>query len=472
MPTIRFRSPSFSFDEVQAIGRRHYGIDQGGEPLPSERDQNVVLEDARHRRYVLKISNAEEDPRVIELQNAALAHLAARAPELALPRVQHTVDGEAVVSALDSQGRPHLVRLLTWVPGRVLAGVRPHTPELLRSLGTLLGTMDAALAGFSHPAAERDLKWDPRRAGWIREYLGHVEDEARRRLVERLFTWAEAELTRLAPHLREDVIYNDANDYNVLVDGNDPYARRVTSVVDFGDMLHTWIANEPAVACAYAMLDKPDPLAAAVPVIEGYHAAHPLTPAEIEALFPLICSRLAVSVVNSAYQRHADPVNAYLTVSERPAWELLDRLGSVHPRLAHYSFRGACGLEPCPATTAVASWLRESADAIGPLLEPDPRTSPHVVFDFGVGQPQFGNARVVVRPRALHEEDRAENRRCGRQRGDRVLRRGAWCLHERALLEAGQRRRVVPHRAPRAGSVRAGRYAGHRAAGRRRAQHR
>ena len=170
-----------------------------------------------------------------------------------------------MTSVADAQGRPHLVRLLTWVPGTVLAGVQPHTPELLRSLGSLLGAMDAALAGFSHPAAERDLKWDPRRAGWIREYVGFVDDGARRRLVERLFTWAEGELTRLAPRLRTGVIHNDANDYNVLVRRGDPYARRVTSVVDFGDMLHTWIANEPAVACAYAMLHKPDPLGAAVP---------------------------------------------------------------------------------------------------------------------------------------------------------------------------------------------------------------
>ncbi len=110
MPTITFVPPSFSVDEIQAIGRRHYGIDQGGEPLPSERDQNVVLQDARHRRYVVKISNAEEDPRVIDLQNAALAHLAAAAPDLDLPRVQHTVDGAAVISVPDAQGTPHLVR--------------------------------------------------------------------------------------------------------------------------------------------------------------------------------------------------------------------------------------------------------------------------------------------------------------------------------------------------------------------------
>jgi len=121
-----------------------------------------------------------------------------------------------------------------------------------------------------------------------------------------------------------------------------------------------------------------------VPVVEGYHAAHPLNPREAEAVFPLICSRLAVSVVNSAFQRHADPDNEYLTVSERPAWELLERLGSVHPRFAHYAFRGACGLEPCPAAPAVVGWLKDAASVIGPLLEPDQRTVPRVVFDLAV----------------------------------------------------------------------------------------
>ena len=190
------------------------------------------------------------------------------------------------------------------------------------------------------------------------------------------------------------MIYNDANDCNVLVRGDDPYTRRVTSVVDFGDMLHTWVANEPAVACAYAMLHKPDPLAAAAPIVEGYHGAFPLREAEIEALFPLICSRLAVSVVNSAYQRHHFPENHYLVISERPAWELLERLADVHPRFAHYVFRGACGLEPCPSAPAVVSWLRESADAIGPLLDPDPRTAQRVVFDFGVGSLTSGTPAV------------------------------------------------------------------------------
>jgi 4-aminobutyrate aminotransferase-like enzyme/Ser/Thr protein kinase RdoA (MazF antagonist) len=423
MPTITFDLPAFTADDARAIGLRHYGLDATASPLPSERDRNFLLSTASGDRHVLKISNAGEDPRVIDLQNAALLHLATVAPDIRLPRVRHTADGPAVISVADTEGTPHLARLLTWVPGRVLADVQPHTPELLRSLGTLLGAMDSALATFAHSAAERDLKWDPRRAGWIHEYVRFVEDPARRSLVERLFAFADGELVRLAPGLREGIIYNDANDHNVLVDGSDPYARRVSSVVDFGDMLRTWVVNEAAVACAYAMLDKPDPLAAAVPIVEGYHAARPLTPDEIEAVFPLVCSRLVVSVVNSAYQRHADPGNEYLTVSERPAWELLERLGAVHPRFAHYTFRGACGLEPCPATPVIASWLRDAAEGIGPLLDPDPRTAPRLVFDLAVDSLHAGTP-------ALWSDNRLCAQKIERRIADADAQFGVGCYDE------------------------------------------
>jgi 4-aminobutyrate aminotransferase-like enzyme len=79
-----------------------------------------------------------------------------------------------------------------------------------------------------------------------------------------------------------------------------------------------------------------------------------------------------------------------LTISERPAWDLLERLAQIHPRLAHYSFRDACGLEPCPATPAITGWLRAASADIGPLLEPDPRSARRVVFDLSVGSLDAG----------------------------------------------------------------------------------
>jgi len=54
------------------------------------------------------------------------------------------------------------------------------------------------------------------------------------------------------------VIHSDANDHNLLVrDG------QVTGLIDFGDMVYSALAADPAIAAAYAMLDKSKPLEAA-----------------------------------------------------------------------------------------------------------------------------------------------------------------------------------------------------------------
>ena len=394
MPAVKYDLPSFSLGESVSLARTHFGLEATATSLTSERDQNIKLTDGNGQCFVLKIANATEDPRVIELQNLALEHVACREPRLALPRVCRALSGALTGIARDQRGVPHLVRLLTWVPGTVLARATPHTPDLLRSLGSVLGMLDSALATFSHAVADRDLKWDPRRAAWISDYVRFVEDPVQHALVERLFGWASAELERLGPALRVGVIYNDANDHNVLVGGDDPYDRRVVSVVDFGDMLQTWMANEVAVAAAYAMLDKPDPLCAATPIVDGYHDAYPLTDAEVEAIWPLACIRLCVSVVNSAYQRQVEPANSYLTISERPAWELLSTIDRIHPRLAHYSLRDACGLMPCPAAARVTGWLRSADASPGPVMDPDPRTTSTLRFDLGVGSCEAGTPRM------------------------------------------------------------------------------
>jgi Ser/Thr protein kinase RdoA (MazF antagonist) len=51
------------------------------------------------------------------------------------------------------------------------------------------------------------------------------------------------------------------------------------------------------------VLGKADPLAAAAAVLEGFHGVFPLQETELAIMFPLICMRLAVSVVNSAYRK-------------------------------------------------------------------------------------------------------------------------------------------------------------------------
>src|SRR5207248_10270522 len=52
----------------------------------------------------------------------------------------------------------------------------------------------------------------------------------------------------------------------------------------------------------------------------------------LSVLYALIAARLAVSVTNSAHCKTLKPDDPYVTVSEAPAWEALERLAKIHPR--------------------------------------------------------------------------------------------------------------------------------------------
>jgi 4-aminobutyrate aminotransferase-like enzyme/Ser/Thr protein kinase RdoA (MazF antagonist) len=339
-----------------------------------------------------------------------------------VPLVCATPAGELITTTSAAGGAKHFVRLLSYLPGKLLAHINPHTPELLRSLGRVLGTLDHAFEDFSHPAADRPLKWDLRRAGWIREYVPRIADSKRRAMVERLLARFEAEVLPALSGLRSSVIYNDANDYNVLVTEEHPEQRRVAGVIDFGDMLLSNTVCELAVACAYALLRKADPIAAAAHIVAGYHEMYPLTERELETLFPLIGTRLAVSVTNSNFQREVEPENKYLMVTDADAWALLEQMEEVHPRFAHYAFRHACGLPPCPGSAAVLQWLKESSHKLGRLVEPDLKTAKTLTFNLSAGSREIANPAELADldgfTRKLFERMRAANAQAGIGRYD------------------------------------------------------
>jgi 4-aminobutyrate aminotransferase-like enzyme/Ser/Thr protein kinase RdoA (MazF antagonist) len=365
--------PSFPEADAQRLALELYGLTGLVTELTSERDQNFLIETPGGDLYVLKIAAAAELSETLEFQNAAMALLNERVKSGFIPRVCETSAGAEIATLDDAKGVTHFVRLLTYLPASLLTEVKPHTPKLLRGLGTLLGEIDRALHGFSNPAMSRDLKWDLQGALWIKDYTHHIGDSGRRAIVERIISRFESTVIARSGFLRTSVVHNDANDYNVLVNVDGSGDQSIAGIIDFGDMLHTYTASEVAVAAAYAMLDKADPLGVAAEIIAGYHEVFPLTELELEVLYTLICMRLAVSVTNSALQQKLHPENDYLLVSERPAWELLEKLHSVDPSLPHYLFRHACRLRPCPENAAVVEWLVQNAGTFGPVVDADLR---------------------------------------------------------------------------------------------------
>jgi Ser/Thr protein kinase RdoA (MazF antagonist) len=259
--TMSITTAKLASSDAEALVRELYGMAAAAHPLPGEYDANFHLRAHDGAEYTLKVMHPAAVHAVVELQIAVLEHLARRDPHLPAPRVVPSTRNQP----LEYNGE-RLVWLLRYLPGRLLAETRPHTPELLEDLGAYLGRLDAALADFAHPAAQRELKWDLARAGWISAHLDVIGDTRRRAIVERVLDRYVTHIAPLLPELRHGVIHNDANDYNVLVSGAREWPQRVAGVIDFGDALRTATVCEPAIAAAYALLGKSAPLTAAARV--------------------------------------------------------------------------------------------------------------------------------------------------------------------------------------------------------------
>jgi 4-aminobutyrate aminotransferase-like enzyme/Ser/Thr protein kinase RdoA (MazF antagonist) len=367
-----------------------YGLEVSAQSLNGEYDANFHVIARDGREFVLKVMSPDRDGTLIDLQCQALAHLAKQAPGVLLQRVHLTQRGEQFTKVGLEGGEERFAWLLDYVSGRGLAEVRPHTLGLLQSIGRLLGEVDRALQGFSHPAAVRELKWDLAQPLWIRAYLSCIEDASRRAMVEQVLARYEAEVVPLLATLRKSVIYGDANDHNVLIHGRSSSSHDMVSIIDFGDMHHGLVVAEPAIAAAYAILGEQDPLASAAALVSGFHQVFPLDETEISLLFTLIQTRLAVSVVNSAHRTALSPDQPYVRVSEAGAWEALHRLAKIHPRFAHCAFRQACGLAPFPKSHVLLEKLAAIGKSAASVLDEDLRTAPCHVFDLSVSSTFLG----------------------------------------------------------------------------------
>jgi 4-aminobutyrate aminotransferase-like enzyme/Ser/Thr protein kinase RdoA (MazF antagonist) len=385
------RQPRPQFSERQAAGlaAELYGISAAARELPSERDQNFHLRDQQDCEYVLKLGNPVESVDILEFQHAALERVAEQLKDVYVPKVFASKSGRKITMIPGPRGEAYPVRLVSYLPATVLAGFKPHSPELLHSLGISLGQIDRALSDFTHPAASRDFKWDLKRADWIRGHVREIADDAGRELVLRFIRQFDDHAGPKLSRLRTSVIHNDANDHNVLVRCDSSGAARVAGIIDFGDIVESYTIGELAIAIAYAMLDKADPIGAARHVVSGYHSEYPIVEIELEALYSLACIRLCVSVVNSAIEAKNEPANEYLKVSERSAWQLLENLSAISPDFAHYALRDACGMAACPQGARVVNWISENPDKIGAVIEADLRGQEKIILDLSVGSPDL-----------------------------------------------------------------------------------
>lgn len=329
--------PEFEIEEAAALARRLYGLEGPIRRLDGERDLNFLIGEAG-ARFVFKIANAGESPAMLECQHQVLEHLAAAAVFPLTATARESVGGRQVETVTSRDGTAHVCRVLPYLEGHLFRDIEDPSPALLADIGYRLARVDLALEGFTHPALERPLLWKMDNAlAVLGSFKPSLAGEDQLRLVEFFErAYRERVLPRL-PELRRAVIHNDANRANLLTD---EAGSRLLSIIDYGDMVETWLVVEPAIAASYAMLDHPAPLDAAASLVGGYHAELPLRPEEAALVFDFICMRLCMSVCIGAQQCALQPDNEYLATDLAPAWELLENLRGIKPAVAREAIFG------------------------------------------------------------------------------------------------------------------------------------
>lgn len=276
------------FDEIPAsraesLIRYHWEVNPTSvERLKTERDDtfHVIADEGE---FVLKISHPGDDPHVIGMQSAAMRH----AEEAGQP-VQQTLPTTDGSTHPVEHGR--VLRLLTWIPGGLLSSRTPDATEL-GTLGERLGSLNAALESFEHPAAHRTFAWDLRAIGELRDLLDLAPTPAVAEAIDEV----EAILPEYEA-LPSQVVHGDFHPGNLVVseDGE------LTGILDFGDALHAPRVLDLAIAASYWVPREGDAAAEVAPFIAGWERVRPLAEEEHALLSVLIGGRLAQRVLIGA----------------------------------------------------------------------------------------------------------------------------------------------------------------------------
>jgi len=304
-----------------------YGIDGALARLGGEGD-NYLVTTPDGERQVLKLCVEGQTSELLQLEHLAIEALARDLEDVALPRTvltrrgsveaTHTVDGIALRG-----------RLLRFVDGTAWCEAGPATSGRRRDLGRCLARVTSALARVEHPAARRSHRWDLTAAETQRVHVALVDDAARRRVLEQAYLLFVAGALPRLDALPHSLIHGDLNDENVLV-----AEERVVGLLDLGDCLYNPTICELAIALGYLLLDESDPLEAGAEIVAAYHELSPLSAAELEVLFPLICGRLAASVSIASERHRTHPEREAWFVTEARAWAALELYVQVDPLTA------------------------------------------------------------------------------------------------------------------------------------------
>ena len=394
------RTTPFDSNDAERIAREHFGVDGRATALTSERDQNFLI---ARRTAGASCSRSRTRPRIARCSTRSSARSRtsrqrSRRRRGSCPRRRidarrdSAADGKRI-----SSGRSRGCRASRSRPSS------RRSPELYEDFGRQVGALDAALRRL-RPSGDpsRLLLGSRERRASIVESQPHA-DHRRDASARDRHAHRRSSTTRTAPLLADlprAAIHSDLNDHNVLVGGVDDdverRGQRVTGIVDFGDMVHSYRVGDLAIAIAYAMLGSDDPLTVASR--DGARLLPSASSSTDDELDGAVRARRAAAVRERVHRRRADsaqrPDNAYLGVSQAAIRETLAaarrRFRSGSPK-RWFATRPASA--PCRASEArrrVSRATRRSRRCSASIS----RREPTIVLDLSIASPLLERRRA------------------------------------------------------------------------------
>jgi Ser/Thr protein kinase RdoA (MazF antagonist) len=331
-------------EQALSLVEQHWHLSGTAKELPSYADRNFKI-NTPQGNYVFKIANPNWSYADLDIENAALLHLAKTCPDLTLPQVMLTRSGQHIVPLMTASGQTCHMRLLSFVEGDIYANVaiRENIDQhyLQVSLGVAIGKLDRGLQDFQHPSMNRYVDWSISNLPELRDEIAYVKDDDLRGLVTRhtdYFVEHEATWKQTLPM---SVIHNDANDFNVIVAASvADHKPHVNAIIDFGDMCRHLRIVDLAITVVYALQHVEEDQAVKdciLAILRGYQSQHPLNKQEIQVLYHVIMARLSQSILMATRAYRRNPDNDYILVSQKGVRRLIRQLDAMdYSHLQHF----------------------------------------------------------------------------------------------------------------------------------------
>ncbi len=359
---LNFNPPQFPQQALADALQQHYGISGSLHALDGERDQNHRVDCADGRQFVFKVSSPGEAPGAVDFQIGALQHLEASAPELAVPRLIPSLEGNTREWIEDDAGVRHMIRLLSWLPGEPLSSGSALEPSMFRSAADFQARLAQGLRGYFHPHARHFVAWDIQRALVLDPGVqARVQPDALA-LAAGFLQRLEQEVLPRLPALRAQVVHSDGHTGNLL--RPTAASQLVNGVIDFGDMVHAPLVQDLAVMIASFLRYGGMRFENALAQLESYNRVMPLGDADLELLHDMVLLRIVTALFMYDFRAATTENPPAWIAEERPdivtalqLWLAIDQADA----LAQY--RMACG-RAAPRVSAPSKELRARREKV------------------------------------------------------------------------------------------------------------